>query len=135
MTEQFVEIFEVKIRRNADTGIVEAEHWLFNGKGESPGGERPSTILYDDQGRVKTMLWKKQGKDHRTNGPAWIDINPENGVHTMEQFCVDGQCHRSGRQPAQIRRNPETGEITQARYFEYGVEKFWKNKPPIASLG
>ena len=49
-----------------------------------------------------------------------------------EQYFENGQCHRGERKPAQITRAAETGEITQVGFFERGVEKFWRNKSPIA---
>ena len=132
MKENIDTTFEVKIRRNAKTGHVSAEHWLLDGKGESPPGDRPSTLLFDDQGRIRTMIWNKQGETHREAGPAWIDVDPKSGIHLLEQYFENGQCHRGDRKPARISRSPETGEVTQVGYFEHGVEKFWKNKPPVA---
>lgn len=125
-------IFEVKIQQNADTGIVVAEHWLLGGKGQSPPNDRPSTVLFDDEGRKKTLLWKASGELHRENGPAWIEFDPATGVRVQEQYFEHGQCHRPGRQPAHIQRDPHSGEITKVRYFERNVEKFWRNLPPIA---
>tara|TARA_R110002072_G_scaffold266193_2_gene425038 strand:- start:5275 stop:5688 length:414 start_codon:yes stop_codon:yes gene_type:complete len=124
--------FEVKIIRNATTGLVSAEHWLIGGKGESPPGDRPSTILYDEEGRVDALLWKKDGKLHRENGPAWISVNPETGVHTHEDYYENGLCHRGGRLPAQIRRDGGTGEVTQVMYWEHGRERFWRMTLPVA---
>lgn len=132
MKEHIDTTFEVKIRRNANTGHVSAEHWLLDGKGESPPGDRPSTVLFDEQGRVRTLIWKHLGETHRNDGPAWIDVDPDSGVHLLEQFFRNGQCHRDARMPARISRSTETGEITQLRYFEHGEEKFWRNKPMVA---
>lgn len=133
VSEFFEDIFEVKFKRDANTGCIRAEYWLLNGVEESPSEDRPSTILYDSEGRIQTMLWKKQGRFHREEGPAWIEIEPKNRVHTSEMFYFEGRCHRSNRQPAQIERHAISGEITKVRYFEHGVEKHWRKLPPVAS--
>ena len=125
-------IFEVKLARDSKTGTVIAEHWLLNGKGHSPASNRPSTILSDPDGRPLTLIWKKEGVPHCDTGPAWIDFDPETGVHIRETYFKDGKCHRDGRQPARIERDPVSGEITQLRYFENGKERFWRSVPTVA---
>lgn len=132
MKEHIDTTFEVKIRRNANTGHVSAEHWLLDGQGESPPGDRPSTILFDDHGRVKTMIWKQLGKMHRDKGPACIELDPASGIHVLEEYFENGRCHRGGRLPARISRDAKTGAVSNVRYFEFGVEKHWRNKPPVA---
>tara|TARA_R110002072_G_scaffold150788_2_gene299377 strand:+ start:13432 stop:13866 length:435 start_codon:yes stop_codon:yes gene_type:complete len=126
--------FEVKIIRNAATGIVKAEHWSLDGKGESPPGDRPSTTFYDDQGRPKMLIWKKNGLEHRENGPAHVVLDPVTGVHVQEHYVENGRCHRDGRLPAQIYRDATTGEVTKLRYWVDGKEKFWRKFPTTPSL-
>ena len=111
--------FEVKIIRNAATGIVKAEHWSLDGKGESPPGDRPSTTFY---------------VEHRENGPAHVVLDPVTGVHVQEHYVENGRCHRDGRLPAQIYRDATTGEVTKLRYWVDGKEKFWRKFPTTPSL-
>ena len=121
MTKPNTEIWTVKFDRCAKTGRVQREYWSKDDIDESPPGDRPQVVLYDEQGRATHFGWRKLGEVHREDGPAWLIINPENGCR-----------HRLDRKPAIIRRHPISGDITSLSFFEHGVQRFWRKFNDLA---
>ena len=99
---------------------------------EGPPGDRPQRICYDEQGRPTHLTWCKDNLEHREHGPAWLVVNPDNGVHILEHYCLNGQLHRLDRKPAVIHRDPSTGEVTDFYFYEYGVQRFWRKFDALA---
>ena len=78
------------------------------------------------------LTWRKNNEDHREHGPAWLVVNPDNGVRVIEQYCVNGKVHRADKKPAYIHRNPHNGEVIKLEYYEHGVQRFWKKSDALA---
>ncbi len=68
----------------------------------------------------------KNNNFHRTDGPAKIIKNPDNGYVSQEWF-IDGIRHRDGDKPAITNHFEPCGEITIQRFFKYGNEIFPEN--------
>ena len=132
MTDMNLEVWTVEFNRCPETGRVKGEYWKKDGIQESPPGDRPQTILYDEHGRPTHFKWQRRGIEHRDGGPSWLVINPENGVHIRENYCVEGRLHRLDRRPAQVLRDPISGEVTYCGYFENGVQRFWRKTNDLA---
>ncbi|MEO0960389.1 MAG: hypothetical protein AAFY66_18375, partial [Pseudomonadota bacterium] len=62
------------------------------------------------------------GNLHREGAPAKHNTSTTTGVVLLEVWAIDGHYHRDGDDdPAVIHRNPDTGQITEERYYTRGV--------------
>ena len=132
MTGLNLEVWKVEFDRCSETGRIKGEYWSKDGVPESPPGDRPQTILYDEHGRPTHLKWQKCGQNHRDGGPSWLVINPDTGVHIREHYCVEGRLHRPDRMPAKIHRDPTTGEVEYFAFYENGVQRFWRKINDLA---
>jgi len=106
------------------TGLPVRQLTTLNDVLQSPPDDTPAQVLFDEQGRIREMVWWDNGKEHRDidKGPAKIKINPENGVHVVERFKRHGETTRSRAEPALVIRDPDTGEVVRNAFYVDGVE-------------
>lgn len=116
------EAFELVLGKDRDTGLPQWQTIRKDGKLHSPSDDQPAQIVYDKAGNTIERGWFRENFYHRETGPSLQRINPENGVVEYEEHRQFGRMHRANNQPAQITRNPQTGNILEARYFVNGRE-------------
>ena len=84
-----LEKYEVHIRQNPETGIVELESWYLDGKHHRVGA--PALIHRDPQTGVAIAEdWMRSGFSHREDGPAVIHRHRKTGQTISERFFVYG---------------------------------------------
>ena len=83
----------------------------FNGLLQATPDDKPSYVLFDEEGRPKLMEWHDRDELHREGAGAAIEVDPETGVHTCESFYLDGQPRAPSLGPLHILRDRSTGEV------------------------
>ena len=76
-------------------------------------------------GAVIFEAWRREGKLHRPDGPAYIERDPATGVATREAWQREGKPHRADG-PALIERDLATGAVTREEWWLNGV----RQEPP-----
>ncbi|WP_144435942.1 hypothetical protein [Roseibium album] len=84
---------------------------------EAPPDGSASEITFDDKGRPLDLGWHSKDLAHREGAAASIRVNPENGVHIVEQFRTHGKYPARSFGYSVIVRDSETGRITN-KYHE-----------------
>lgn len=96
-----------------ETGVLRMQQIRLDGLLHSPPDGEASHIAWDELGRPIYMAWHKTNLRHRHDGPQSIYINPENGIHTDEIFRTNDIPRTKDIGPYVVRRNEDTGEITE----------------------
>ena len=101
-----------------ETGLPVFQRTLLNGEQHTPPDGSPSEIGFDHLGRPERLEWREHGRRHRLNGPASIRINPENGVHVVESFLIEGKPRDPRFGPSRIVRDRHTGQIREQTFVD-----------------
>lgn len=91
----------MRLIRKKDTGLLHA-----------PPDGRPSRTDYDFWGRPTYMAWHKDDLEHRLDGPSVVEVNPRNGVHSLEIYLIEGEPRPKSQGYHIVHRDKESGEIT-----------------------
>ncbi|TPW33116.1 hypothetical protein FJU08_00675 [Martelella alba] len=119
-----------------DFGVDEETNlprWMtikLGGKLHSPPDGRPSHVLFDAEGRPYEFVWHHLNYPHRKNGPSKLRINPDNGIHVMEEFNDVFQTP-SADDVAYIARDKDTGATLRVAHMR-DLETF--SPPPCPRL-
>lgn len=114
------EQYSIEVTYDEVSGHPRSLNIYLDGENHSPPDGRPAFVGFEAKGRPNQMWWMHKGLLHRENGPARIYINPDNGVHISEEYRVFGHSPISRDIPSTIKRDPDTGKITE--------ELFWTGK-------
>ncbi len=101
---------------NRETKLPVFMRVSLNGKSQTPPDGSPAEIQYDELGRPEIMRWLEQGVPHRLDGPSRLSINPENGIHIVETYSINGVPRDRHIGPSMIVRDRESGEITKQEF-------------------
>ncbi len=123
-TDKGEKSYQTETVYNEQTGLPVRQLTKLDGLLQSPPDDTPAQVLFDDQGRIREMVWWDQGKEHRDvmKGPAKVKINPENGVHILECYRLENNLSRTRTEPALIQRDPESGEVIRCEFHLHGVK-------------
>jgi len=116
------EKYELTVGRDDATGNPRWVSIRLNGQLQSPTDEQPAHIVYDQHGRVKEFGWFQNNLYHRHSGPALQRINPENKIVEYEEHRWLGMLHRSESEPALVVRDPNSGSVVDARFYQNDLE-------------
>jgi hypothetical protein len=112
-TEQDFDTYVTETKYSKETKLPVVQRTRLNDLLEAPPNGEPSEIIFDDLGRPLRLMWHQQNYPHRENAPAWIELNPENGVHVFEYFYTMGRHRERAAGPYRIVRDNETGEVVR----------------------
>ena len=101
---------------NRETRLPVYQRMLLGGALQAPPDGSPSEIHFDELGRPAHFAWHDQDKHHRIDGPALLSINPDNDVHILEDFVINGKYRSPSDGPYRIVRDKDSGEITETFY-------------------
>lgn len=90
--------------------------------------EDPPNISYYEDGKIKMLLWKRNGKYYRKDDlPTQIVLYPNGKVKTEYWLNEKGVGHRLGNKPACINYN-EDGSIKEMEFCincKYSIDNIW----------
>lgn len=66
---------------------------------------------------LREETWEREGKVHRSYGPAYFETRTDTGVIVNEQYWFDGKMHRS-EGPAYTVRDGNSGQILREEFYE-----------------
>lgn len=99
-----------------ESGALRIQQIRLDGLCQAPPDGSPSHEAWDELGRLYYRAWHDQDKDHRLDSFSSVAINPENGVHITEVYKIEGKPRPPESGPHIIRRDKETGEVTETLY-------------------
>lgn len=74
-----------------ENGSIRAILFRKDGKPHRIGG--PAIVEWDENGNLVLELWYRYGKEHRENGPAFLEYH--HGVPVMKSWWYNGVRHRT----------------------------------------
>ncbi|MEM1149524.1 MAG: hypothetical protein AAGI03_03070 [Pseudomonadota bacterium] len=77
-----------KLSRSIHTGILTQEVYYLKGEEHRTDSGPSRTYRDNDTGVIEYQSWRRYGKLHRTDGPAEIERDPYTGEITMARFCL-----------------------------------------------
>ena len=116
--EEGQECYVTETIYDKETKLPVFQRTLLNGLKETPPDGSPSQIIFDAHGRPQKMSWHKQDKSHNEDGPAELTVNPDNGIHTVERYVIDGKPRHPSLGPHYIVRDRNTGVLRKQEFAE-----------------
>jgi hypothetical protein len=97
--------------------------YFRQGKSHRDGDEPAYTVTDIETGIDIIRQWRRFDEWHRDeeNQPCGLWTDLESGVANVELYAINGSFHRTDG-PACIYRASETGEVTEAIFYNNGVE-------------
>lgn len=111
--EEDFDTFVTETKYSKETKLPVIQRTRLNGLLEAPPNGEPSEIIFDDLGRPLRLMWHHQNYPHREDAPAWIELNPENGIHVSEYFFASGSRQEKTVGPYWIKRDSQTGAVVR----------------------
>lgn len=117
--------FEYRVLEQVDeNGRILRRLWKTNHSDALHRCEAPAQEEFDPaSGRLVSAKWIDQSKHglHRAGGlPAAIEIDPNSGVVTLEQYFLSGLEHKSDGGPSKVIRDATSGQVVLEEHRIHG---------------
>lgn len=133
MKNEYKDTYTVKVFRDKETNNVTQETW-YDEHGKRHRINAPAFQSFDPKtGKMIEAWYYLHGMLHRDekDGPAIQCWDAETGNLVYEEYKQYSKGNRSGGKPAVVSYDPKTGEITEARYMDNGVDIDPKTGQPL----